>query len=346
MTKTTSPWWHPDRFARQRPYLETRMRVIKAIRAFFDAQGFAEVETPVLQVCPVMDTHIHGFGTDLIGVDLQFKKRLYLHTSPEFAMKKLLVAGMPAIYQICHVFRNAEGSTRHSPEFTMLEWYRAGAGYDEIAADTVGLLRACAQAAGVTHFRYKDFACDAFAEAEYLSVRDAFVKYAGIDLDLYLTDRDGFAAVIAAQGIRVADDDRWDDLFFRVMAEKIEPVLGMSVPTILKDYPISMASLARPCPHDPRYAARFEVYVCGIELANAFDELTDADIQQQRFVDEMAQKERIYGATYPVDEDFIAALRHGMPPSGGIALGVDRLVMLAAGVDDIAQVLWAPVDSE
>ena len=339
-------WWHPDNFARQKPFLHTRQAVIRAIRAFFDGQDFAEVETPILQVCPVMDTHIHGFGTDVKGVDLQFKKRLYLHTSPEFAMKKLLVAGMPAIYQICHVFRNAEGSKRHSVEFTMLEWYRAGAGYEEIMDDTVALLRACAAAAGITHFRYRDFSCDAFADAERLCVRDAFVQYAGIDLDLYLDDRDGFAAAIKGAGIRVADDDRWDDLFFRVMAEKIEPVLGMRAPTILKDYPISMASLARPCPYDARYAARFEVYVCGIELANAFDELTDAAVQRQRFESEMAAKKVLYGETYPVDYDFIAALEHGMPRSGGIALGVDRLVMLATGADDIAQVLWAPVDVE
>lgn len=341
-----TPWWHPDSFARQRPYLRTRQAVIRAIRAFFDGQGFDEVETPILQVCPVMDTHIHGFGTDVMGVDLQFKKRLYLHTSPEFAMKKLLVAGMPAIYQICHVFRNAEGSRRHSVEFTMLEWYRAQAGYEEIMTDTGGLLRACAAAAGVTHFRHREYACDVFAEPECLSVRDAFVRYAGIDLDLYLEDRDAFSAVIAAAGIRVAADDRWDDLFFRVMAEKIEPVLGMAVPTILKDYPLCMASLARPCPHDPRYAARFEVYVCGIELANAFDELTDAAVQRERFESEMTAKKALYGETYPVDYDFIAALEHGMPRSGGIALGVDRLVMLCAGVDDIAQVLWAPVDTD
>jgi lysyl-tRNA synthetase class 2 len=340
-----TPWWHPDNFARQKPFLQTRQAVIRAIRAFFDGRDFAEVETPILQVCPVMDTHIHGFGTDLRGVDLAFKKRLYLHTSPEFAMKKLLVAGMPAIYQICRVFRNAEGSKRHSVEFTMLEWYRANAGYEEIMSDTVALLQSCARAVGITHFRHRDHQCHAFADTEYLTVRDAFVHYAGIDLHLYLDDRNAFAAAIAAAGIRVADDDRWDDLFFRVMAERIEPFLGMNAPTILKDYPLCMASLARPCSHDPRYAARFELYVCGIELANAFDELTDAAIQRQRFESEMAAKQELYGETYPVDNDFIAALEHGMPRSGGIALGVDRLVMLASGADDIVQVLWAPVDT-
>lgn len=322
------------------------MAVIRTMRSFFDGQGFAEVETPILQVCPVMDTHIHGFGTDLQGLDLKVKKTMYLHTSPEFAMKKLLVAGMTAIYQICHVFRNAESSRRHSPEFTMIEWYRAGAGYDEIAQDTVALLRAVARALDITHFRYGARRCDPFADAEFLTVRDAFVQYAGIDLDDYLEDRVAFARAVAAQGIRVAEDDKWDDVFFRVMAEKIEPFLGMRVPTFLKDYPLCMASLARPCPHDPRYAARFEVYVCGMELANAFDELTDPQLQRARFIEEMAQKETIYGVRYPVDEDFIAALEHGLPASGGIALGVDRLVMLATGAADIADVLWAPVDMD
>lgn len=337
-------WWNPEVFARKRPYLEARARIMRAIRAFFDGQGFAEVETPILQVCPVMDTHIHGFSTDLQGVDLQYKKTLYLHTSPEFAMKKLLVAGMPAIYQLCHVFRNAEGSRRHSPEFTMLEWYRAGAGYEEIAQDTINLLRHVARTMDITHFHYGARQCDAFAEAEFLTVRDAFVQYANIDLDVFLEDRVAFARALSAQGIRVAEDDKWDDLFFRVMADKIEPFLGMRVPTILKDYPLCMASLARPCPHDMRYAARFEVYVCGMELANAFDELTDTQLQRARFIEEMAQKEAIYGTRYPVDEDFLEALEHGMPASGGIALGVDRLVMLATGAADILDVLWAPVD--
>lgn len=342
--QTAPPWWQPDRFSRRKPYLAQRMAVIRAIRRYFDDQGFAEVETPVLQVCPAMDTHIHGFATDLRGVDLRVLKTMYLHTSPEFGMKKLLVAGMGAIYQICHVFRNAEGSRRHSPEFTMLEWYRTGVGYDAILQDMVGLMRAAAAAADTRVMRYDGHECDPFREPEILTVRAAFARYAAIELDAYLDDRAGFAAAIAAQGIRVADDDAWDDLFFRVMAEKIEPFLGMGAPTFLCDYPLCMASLARPCKDDPRYAARFEVYACGVELANAFDELTDVEIQRQRFKEEMDAKERIYGERYPVDEDFIDALAYGMPDSGGIAVGVDRLVMLVTGAANINDVLWAPVD--
>lgn len=339
----TTNWWHPDDFSRRRANLETRAAVISALRRFFDQREFAEVETPILQICPVIDTHILAFATDLKSIDRQIERRLYLHTSPEFAMKKLLVAGMKNIYQICHVFRNAEGSKRHVPEFTMLEWYRAGVDYRAIMQDCTDLLRAVAQTAGIEAYRYRDVVCDPQAPVQEISVAAAFDHYAELDLTIYLgaegTHR--FNHDVAATGIRTAPDDSWDDLFFRVMAEKIEPHLGIGQPTILKDYPVGMASLSRPLATDPRFAERFELYVCGIELANAFSELTDATVQLKRFHEEMASKEKLYGERYPLDEDFIAALSFGMPESGGIALGVDRLVMLACGVEDIADVLWA-----
>lgn len=336
-------WWHPEVFAKQQPYLLGRMQLIKAVRRYFDQDDFLEVETPILQVSPVMDTHIHAFSTDLLGVDLQHDRSLYLHTSPEFAMKKLMVAGVDKLYQICHVFRNAEGSKRHSPEFTMIEWYRADAGYEDIMDDCVGLLRHCASALEITHYRYQEHECDPFKEWQKLSLQEAFMEYADIDLASYLDDRDGFQAAIDAKGIHTHKEDRWDDLFFRVMMEKIEPYLGFGVPTILYDYPASMASLSRKKPSDPRFAERFELYVCGIELANAFGELTDATEQLARFKEEMALKKQLYGEEYPIDPEFIEALEYGLPESGGIALGIDRLVMLAMGVDDIRQVLWVPV---
>lgn len=334
-------WWIPAKFNEKRPFLEQRMALVKAIRAYFDDRDFYEVETPILQVCPVMDTHIHAFSSDLKGLDLQKERTLYLHTSPEFAMKKLMVAGIDNLYQICHVFRNGEGSRLHSPEFTMIEWYRAPGDYTDIMDDCVGLLRACAERMGIKSYRHKNHECNPFAEWQKLSVAEAFDHYADIDLAAYLEDKAGFSKAIAEQGIRVATDDRWDDLFFRVMAEKIEPHLGMGVPTILYDYPVSMASLSRQKPSDSRFAERFELYVCGIELANAFSELTDAAEQEKRFYEEMAIKNELYGEQYPVDEDFLAALKHGLPESGGIALGIDRLAMLATGTDDIEQVLWA-----
>lgn len=333
-------WWLPENFNERRPLLEARSAIIKEIRRFFDENAFHEVETPILQTCPVIDAHIRAFGTDLRGVDGEIERTVYLHTSPEFAMKKLMVAGVERMYQICHVFRNAEGSARHSPEFTMIEWYRTNADYENIMADCEGLLRAVALRVGAKTFKYKNHSCNPFDTFERLSVREAFVRYADFDLADYLDDTDGFREKVRATGIRVAEDDNWDDLFFRVMDSKIEPVLGMGRPTFLCDYPIAMASLSAPKKDDPRFAERFELYVCGIELANAFTELTDAAEQRKRYQVEMDIKERLYGERYPLDEDFIAALEHGLPESGGIALGVDRLVMLATGTDDIENILW------
>lgn len=333
-------WWEPNNFKDKQDFLESRMRLIKAVRAYFDERDFLEVETPILQTCPVMDAHIHAFATELRGVDLQKERELYLHTSPEFAMKKLLVAGVPRIYQICKVFRNSENSRLHNSEFTMIEWYRAQADYRDIMSDCIGLLRFCAEKLAIKTYRHKNHTCDPFAEWQKISVTEAFEEYAALNLCALLDDTKGFAKAIAEQGIRVADDDRWDDLFFRVMAEKIEPYLGMGVPAILYDYPVCLASLSRRKPDDPRFAERFELYVCGIELANAFSELTDAAEQEARFHAEMDIKEQLYGERYPIDKDFIKALECGLPESGGVAMGIDRFAMLATGAEDIEQVLW------
>ena len=333
-------WWHKHKFDQKKPYLEARMRLIKAVRGFFDEDGFWEVETPILQVCPVMDTHIHAFKTDILGLDLKKDRELYLHTSPEFAMKKLMVAGVAKLYQICHVFRNGEGSKLHSPEFTMIEWYRAPGTYEDIMDDCEGLLRHCAKALDVKTMRFGGMEADPFKPFERLSVCEAFKSYADIDLEEVLDDAESFKVAAKGQGIRVTDSDSWDDIFFAVMAEKIEPYLGRGAPTILYDYPASMASLSRKKPNDPRFAERFELYVCGVELANAFGELTDAKEQRVRFIEEMDYKEKLYGERYPIDEEFLEALEHGLPESGGIALGIDRLAMLFTGADDIDQVLW------
>jgi lysyl-tRNA synthetase class 2 len=316
------------------------MALIKVIREFFDNQDFYEVQTPILQVSPGMDAHIHAFKTKLKGVDLKFKDELYLHTSPEFAMKKLLVAGLPKIYQICQVFRNAEGSRLHSPEFTMIEWYRVNAGYRDIMDDCIAMLRYCASNLEIKTYNYKNIKCDPFKSWQLISVKEAFKEYGNIELEEILDDSDAFKKILSAQKIHIAEDDRWDDLFFRVMAEKIEPNLGYDVPAILYDYPVSMASLSRKKPEDPRFAERFELYICGIELANAFSELTDAKEQAIRFKKEMDQKQDLYKERYPIDEDFINALEFGLPESGGIALGIDRLVMLASGCSNISEVLW------
>jgi elongation factor P--(R)-beta-lysine ligase len=339
-------WWNPGAHARRRPRLLQRQAIVGAVRAFFAARDFVEVETPALQVSPGLEPHLMAFATEFVAPD-ERRSRLYLHTSPEFAMKKLLAAGEERLFQIARVFRNGERSDTHHPEFAMLEWYRAGADYGALMEDCEGLLRAAAEAAGAGTLGWKGRAADPRLKAERLSVADAFTRYAGIDiLATAPVAAAPDAALLAREakriGVRVAEGDEWDDIFFRVFLERIEPRLGHPAATILFDYPISMAALSRPKASDPRLAERFELYVAGLELANAFSELTDADEQRQRFAAWQRTKEARYGLAYPVDEDFLAALS-AMPSCAGIALGIDRLVMLATGAPRIEDVLWAPV---
>lgn len=341
----TIPWWHPAEFARRQPFLAARGRILAATRQFFAQRGYSEVETPALQVSPGMEPHLKAFPTVLEGPD-GAARTLHLHTSPEFAMKKLLVAGAGPIWQLARVWRNGERADTHHPEFAMLEWYRPGAAYTDLIEETRALL-ACAAAAGTGRLRFRGREADP-SRIEVMTVVEAFARLAGIHLDPILSadgdaDRAAMAQAVDRIGVRRTEQDTFEDLFFRVFLERIEPRLGSPNPTVVTDYPISMAALARPKADDPRFAERFEVYACGLELANAFGELTDAKVQRARFEADQAAKRRHYGFAYPIDEDFLAALAHGMPASAGIALGFDRMVMLAAGADRIEDVLWAPV---
>ncbi|MBS7537395.1 EF-P lysine aminoacylase EpmA [Ancylobacter lacus] len=342
-----SPWWSPHVHADRRPFLLGRQHIAAALRGFFAARDFVEVETPILQVSPGNETHLHAFRTELVAPDGTAQPR-YLHTSPEFTAKKLLAAGEPRLFTLARVFRNGERTALHHPEFTMLEWYRAGEGYEALMEDCAALLAAAAATVEARAFSFRGLAVDPLAPPERLTVAEAFERFAGIDLLAGLgpggeTDRDGLWQAARAAGLRVADDDVWADVFTRVMVEKVEPRLGIGRATILCEYPVAEAALARPKPGDPRVAERFELYACGVELANAFGELTDAAEQRRRFVRWMDEKERLYGERYPIDEDFLAALA-AMPEASGIALGFDRLVMLATGASRIEQVLWAPVE--
>ncbi|WP_439611309.1 EF-P lysine aminoacylase EpmA [Reyranella sp.] len=327
--------WRPDRLERRLPHLQTRARLQAAMRQWFAGEGFLEVETPILQAAPGAEVHLTGFATEWELPDGESRER-WLHSSPEFAMKKLLAGGLPRIFQFARVFRNAEGSALHHPEFTMLEWYRSGVGYEAIMADCAALLATL----GVDQLRWNGHVCDPRAEPERLTVADAFVRHAGVDLFATMGNAE---ALSGASGVAMHAGDTWEDVFFRIMFEKIERRLGMGRPTILCEYPISMAALARAKPGDPRVAERFELYVCGVELANAFGELTDPRIQRERLEADMDLKDRLYGVRWPVDEDFLAALDHGLPDCSGIALGFDRLVMLASGAGRIEDVLWLPV---
>jgi lysyl-tRNA synthetase class 2 len=341
---SASPWWAPDVHADRRPFLLARNRVQAAWRGFFAARSFIEVETPILQVSPGNETHLHAFGTDWIAPDGS-SARLYLHTSPEFACKKLLAAGETQICTFARVFRNRERGALHAPEFTMVEWYRAGEPYESLMSDCEALLGLTAEAAGQARWSFRGRETDPCRAPQRLTVAEAFLRFADIDVTAGLGEGDGrirLAEQARERGIRTAADDTWSDVFSRILAERVEPRLGLGRPTILYDYPISEAALARPKPGDPRLAERFELYACGVELANAFGELTDAAEQRRRFEADMAEKQAIYGERYPIDDDFLAALAR-MPPASGIALGFDRLVMLATGAPRIEQVLWTPV---
>jgi lysyl-tRNA synthetase class 2 len=340
-----SPWWDRAVHADRRPLLIARGRIREAARAYFAAEGFMEVECGALQVSPGNEAHLHAFATERIATDGK-RRQLYLHTSPEFACKKLLAAGERKIFTLAPVYRNREHGDLNAPEFTMLEWYRADEDYDAAIEDALRIVETAAKAADCATFAFRDKHCDPFATPIRITVAEAFQNFAGIDLALTLgpgdrTDRDALARQATAAGVKLSPDDTWSDIFSRILVERIEPRLGLGAPTILDRYPRAEAALARANRADERFAERFELYLCGVELANGFGELTDPTEQRRRFVREMDEKQRIYGERYPIDEDFLAALAL-MPPASGVALGFDRLVMLATNAGRIDRVMWTP----
>ena len=330
------PPWHPESLAARRPFLRRRGLLTQAARAFFCARGYAEVETPYAVAAPGEEVHVGAFRTERIDVAGE-RTPLWLHTSPEFAMKRLLVAGAGPVFQLARVWRNGEGSDTHAPEFTMLEWYAPGATLAGLMDEAEALLRAVLPP--VVTCRGVTTALDRF---ERLTVQDAFLRHAGADV----LGTAGDAAALAAQaGATLRPGEDWEDLFFRLMLERVEPQLGRAHPTFLTHWPAAQAALARRDPADPRAALRFELFACGIELANAFEELTDAAEQRARFAADRARRHALHGPDWPLDEDFLAALAHGMPPGSGAALGFDRLAMIASGAWRIDQVQWLPASA-
>jgi elongation factor P--(R)-beta-lysine ligase len=355
----TNPAWHPERLTARLPFLRRRALLTQATRAFFTARGYTEVETPYAVATPGEEVHLRSFATRREHPD-GIVEPLWLHTSPEFAMKKLLVGGAGPIFQLARVWRNGEGSELHAAEFTMLEWYRPGASMDALIAETMALLRAVLPPVVACRGVITDL-----AGAERMTLAEAFARHVGADL---LGTAEDAPALAAAAGVRLRENETWEDLFFRLLLARVEPWLGRAHPTFLTHWPTAQAALARRDPADPRVAERFELFVCGIELANAFVELTDAAEQRARFLADRARRHALTlgevrlqargevtgeagGAAtgeaddaanqdWPLDEDFLAALAHGMPASAGIALGFDRLAMIAAGAERIDQVLW------
>jgi len=326
------PGGRPDSLAARLPFLRRRALLTQATRAFFAARGYTEVETPYAVPAPGEEVHLAAFATERIDSAGE-RTKLWLHTSPEFAMKRLLAGGAGPIFQLARVWRNGEGSDTHAAEFTMLEWYRPDAALPELMDEVEAFLRAVlppfVTSRGVT---------TDLGMFDRLSLSDTFAAF-GVDL---LGTAGDAGALAHAAGERLRDGETWEDLFFRLLLGRIEPGLGRDRPTFLTHWPAEQAALARRDPADPRAALRFELFVCGMELANAFEELTDADEQRARFTQDRARRHALYGPDWELDEDFLAAVAHGMPTGCGIALGFDRLAMIASGAQRIEQVLWLP----
>jgi lysyl-tRNA synthetase class 2 len=337
---TTDPWWSPEAHARRRSHLMARGRVRAAVRAWFEAAGFTETECGALVVSPGNEAHLHAFETCFLAEN-GASRRLFLHTSPEFAMKKLLVAGERRIFDFARAYRNRETGRRHAPEFTMLEWYRAEESIEAVMADCTAIAQSAAAAAGSGMLSWQGEACDPFAEPEILTLAEAFNRHAGIELEVHLEDAAGLRAEAIEAGIGVPEGATWTDTFSAVLVTRIEPLLGQGRLTFLTRYPLSEAALSRPAPEDPRFAERFELYACGVELANGYRELTDAAALEARQIAQMDLKHEVYAERYPLDREFLEAVS-GMPEASGVALGFDRLVMLASGARSIEEVLWTP----
>lgn len=333
------PPWHPEAFAARLPFLERRAALTAATRAYFTAHGYREVETPALVPAPGAEVHLRAFGTRYEAHLGQGASRdLWLRTSPELALKRLLVAGAGPVFELARVWRNGETSPRHAPEFTMLEWYRPGLGLEGLMAETEEYVRAVAPRI-VAHGAVTT---DLSLPFERISMAEAFDRWCN-RLDILATEGDAarLHAAARAAGFATSADEGWEDVFFRLLLDHIEPKLGRGRATFLTHWPAPQAALARRDPADPRAALRFELFVAGLELANAFDELTDAGEQRARFIADTAERRCISGERgWEVDEDFLMALEHGMPATSGIALGFDRLAMLVSGAREIGDVLW------
>jgi lysyl-tRNA synthetase class 2 len=317
-----------------------RHRVVAALRQYFLAADFVEVDTPVCVAAPAPEFYI-----DACPVALQTPQGTlarYLQTSPELGMKRLVAHGLSRIFQFACVFRDGDLTRAHRPEFRLLEWYRADAAWTTLLDDCEALVRAAAKAIhGDLQWHYAGHPVDVSQPFRRVSVNDAFRRHAGFAILDYL-DRDALAARLRRDAVHHSADDTWDDLYHRVFLQKVEPALQLdSNPYFLTHFPAPLASLAQLCDADPRAAERFELYAGGLELANGFGELVHAGTQRARFVAERDRRQAAGKITYPLDEAFLADLEC-MPPTAGIALGLERLLMYVLDADEIDAVNAIP----
>ncbi len=328
------PPWHPERLAARLPYLAARNRLLAATRAHFTALGYTEVETPALVPSPGAEVHLAAFESEYLPhLGAGEARRLYLRTSPELAIKRLLAGGVGPVFELARVWRNGEIGRTHAPEFTMLEWYRPGLSLAGLMDETEAYLRAVWPGCPAGAFRR-------------VTMAQAFSRL-GVDILASIRadgSGDGVALLAAAAAAGLppgpAEED-WESAFFRLVLDHVEPALA-DRPSFLTHWPTPQAALARRDAAEPRQALRFELFCGGMELANAFEELTDPAEQRARLTADMAERARLHGSAWPIDEDFLAALEHGMPACSGIALGLDRLAMLITGAMRIGDVQWLP----
>ncbi len=337
----------------KRHILEKRFELLKLVREFFWSKNFIEVETPTIVASPGMEPNLVPFET--IAIDGRGEKyNAGLITSPEYAMKKLLAAGFKNIFQICKCFRNSEPfSGLHNPEFTMVEWYRVRSDYTDIMRDTEELFnflhkqiyyqiskRSKVKDQGSRIIIYQGKNIDISPPWERISVCEAFKKYAGIDLEKNL-DKKSLREKAKKRGCTINENDSFFDIFFKIFLTEIEQKLGQNKPTFIYDYPIEMAALSRQKKSDKRFAERFELYIAGLEIANAYSELTDANEQLKRLRTEAKERKELGKTIFPIDKEFVRAVGK-MPPSAGIALGLDRLFMILLDINDINDIIPFP----
>lgn len=319
-----------------------RFQIIQNIRQFFVEEGFVEIETPAIVSSPGLEPHLSALEVICTSPEGARHKR-YLHTSPEYCMKKLLGEGWKKIFQICRVFRDGEISKTHQIEFTMLEWYRAQEDYTKIMQDCEKLIDFLAQnILGSYESGYQNTRIALSPPFERITVSQAMRIYGGVDIEKN-QDPSSLLQEAESKGYRFGRPQNYsfDEIFFKIFLEKVEPRLGNPRPTILYEYPSGMAALARLKPENPLRAERFELYISGLEIANAFSELNDPIEQRRRFSEEQKMRARLGRPVYPIDEDLLKALEK-MPPSAGIALGLDRLIMLFCDAASIEEVIAFP----
>ncbi len=323
-----------------------REKVIDAIRSYFKGQGFHEAEVPLLLPAPSTEPFLEVFKTELKD-DQGNRWDGFLPSSPEFALKKLLSAGSGSVFSITKSFRNGEGrSSRHNPEFTILEWYHTPGDYMTVAKDFEELMiyvnQYIRKSVNPETLIYQGKEYNLAGPWEKISVAEAFEKYVGIDTETML-DEAKLKAVGKQKGYQITEKTTWEEVWNQIIANEVEPQLGKNRPTILYDYPVAQAALSKKKVSDPRFAERFEVFMAGLELGNCFSELTDYREQEARCLADLAERKNLGRTEFPMDTDFIEALKMGMPETGGIAVGVDRLVALFADTPDIADTLFFPV---